>query len=166
MPASRRNKTWAQLYGYLLRPVFSPYKSSAIQAETYLLACQRYIELNPVRAAMVENAGDYRWSSFRHNAMGQDDGLITPHDLYSGLGHDAPTRQAAYRTLFGAELNAETVEGLRLALKQNQPMGNDRFHQQIARITGVRREAKPRGRPRLESTGAEPSSTGQGELVL
>src|SRR6266496_5376997 len=49
----------------------SRYKSSLIQAETYLLACQRYIELNPVRAAMVEDRrtiagraiGQTRWVS-------------------------------------------------------------------------------------------------------
>ena len=42
----------------------SRYKSSLIQAETYLLACQRYIELNPVRAAMVDDLTHYRWSSY------------------------------------------------------------------------------------------------------
>ncbi len=46
----------------------SRYKSSLIQAETYLLTCQRYIELNPVRAAMVYDPADYRWSSYRANA--------------------------------------------------------------------------------------------------
>ena len=49
----------------------SRYKSSLIQAETYLLACQRYIELNPVRAAMVDGPAHYRWTSYRHNALGQ-----------------------------------------------------------------------------------------------
>ena len=43
------------------------YKSSVIQAETYLLTCMRYIELNPVRAGMVQDPGQYRWSSYRHN---------------------------------------------------------------------------------------------------
>lgn len=41
------------------------YKSSPVQTETYLLACTRYIELNPVRARMVLVAGDYAWSSYR-----------------------------------------------------------------------------------------------------
>ena len=43
----------------------SRYKSSLIQAETYLLTCMRYIELNPVRAAMVEDPAHYRWTSYR-----------------------------------------------------------------------------------------------------
>jgi putative transposase len=49
----------------------SRYKSSLIQAETYLLACQRNIELNPVRAAMVDDPAHHRWTSYRQNALGQ-----------------------------------------------------------------------------------------------
>ena len=51
----------------------SRYKSSVVHADSYLLACQRYIELNPVRAAMVDDPAHYRWSSYRHNALGQPD---------------------------------------------------------------------------------------------
>ncbi len=59
----------------------SRYKSSLIQAETYLLSCQRYIELNPVRAAMVDDPVHYRWTSYRHNALGQSNPYLTPHTL-------------------------------------------------------------------------------------
>jgi putative transposase len=61
------------------------YKSSVVQAESYLLACMRYIELNPVRAAMVADPGGYRWSSYRANGLGQPDARLTPHPLYLGL---------------------------------------------------------------------------------
>ncbi len=54
----------------------SRYKSSLVQAETYLLTCQRYIELNPVRAAMVEDPAHYRWSSYRANGLGQPDARL------------------------------------------------------------------------------------------
>lgn len=63
----------------------SRYKSSLIQAETYLLACQRYIELSPVHAAMVDDPAHYRWTSYRMNALAQASPLITPHTLYSAL---------------------------------------------------------------------------------
>jgi putative transposase len=43
------------------------YKSCLVQDETYVLACYRYIELNPLRAGMVKHVGDYRWSSYRTN---------------------------------------------------------------------------------------------------
>ena len=52
------------------------YKSSVIQSDTYLLTCQRYIELNPVRAAMVDDPAHYRWTSHRHNALGLTDSRI------------------------------------------------------------------------------------------
>ncbi len=49
----------------------SRYKSSLIQAETHLLTYMRYIELNPVRAAMVDDPAHSRWTSYRANALGQ-----------------------------------------------------------------------------------------------
>ena len=60
----------------------SRYKSSLVQADTYLLLCQRYIELNPVRAGMVSDPGDYPWSSYRANALGQANVILSPHPLY------------------------------------------------------------------------------------
>jgi putative transposase len=128
----------------------SRYKSSLIQAETYLLACQRYIELNPVRAAMVENPAHYRWTSYRANALGQPDGLLTPHSLYLALGRTEQQRQDAYRTLFRTHLDTDAISDIRLALNQSQQLGNARFYAKIEKVTGERREPKPRGRPRVE----------------
>jgi len=86
-----------------------------IQVETYLLACQRYIELNPVRAAMVDNPAHYRWTSYRHNALGQANPYLTPHPHYRAIGRDDMERQAAYRELFRAQLDnqATTIFGWR-----------------------------------------------------
>jgi putative transposase len=137
----------------------SRYKSSLIQAETYLLLCQRYIELNPVRAAMVDDPTHYRWTSYRANALGAADSSITPHPLYKSLGRSDKERQAAYRALFRAQLDRPALEDIRLALNQNQPLGNERFYAKIEKLTGARREAKPRGRPRIE---AEATSVGHG----
>lgn len=47
------------------------FRSCLVQEEAYLLACQCYIELNPVRAGMVRRPGDYRWSSYRANGLGE-----------------------------------------------------------------------------------------------
>jgi putative transposase len=142
----------------------SRYKSSLIQAETYLLACQRYIELNPVRAAMVEDPAHYRWSSYRANALGQPDALLTPHPLYLSIGRDPKERQATYRALFRGQMERAAIDDIRLALNQSQPLGNERFYAKIERMTGVRREARPRGRPRREP--AQGSPDGQGALGL
>jgi putative transposase len=144
----------------------SRYKSSVVHADSYLLTCQRYIELNPVRAAMVEDPAHYRWSSYRHNALGQANTLITPHPLYTAIAATNSTRQAAYRALFRSELDAAAIDDIRLALNQNQPLGNSRFHAQIERKLGERREARPRGRPRLEMDEAVTVLPGQGKLSL
>jgi putative transposase len=71
-----------------------------VHAGRYLLSCMRYIELNPVRARVVARPEQHRWSSFRANALGQNDALITPHAHYCALGRDAESRRAAYRALF------------------------------------------------------------------
>jgi putative transposase len=126
----------------------SRYKSSLVQADAYLLLCQRYIELNPVRAAMVDDPALYRWSSYRANGLGQDDPLLTPHPVYAGLARGEAERLAAYRALFRPEMGAKAISDIRLALHQGQPLGTGRFLDTIERMTGQRREAKPRGRPR------------------
>jgi len=120
--------------------------------------CQRYIELNPVRADMVNDPAHYRWSSYRANGLGQADSLLAPHDVYLGLGRSEAGRLAAYRALFCSELDADAIGDIRTALDQGQPLGNSRFLDSVERATGQRRAAKPRGRPRkrlAESDGAE-----------
>ena len=144
----------------------SRYKSSIIQADTYLLTCQRYIELNPVRAAMVDDPAHYRWTSYRHNALGQVNPILTPHALYLALGKDEAQRLRTYRALFRAQLDKSAIDDIRLALNQNQPLGNSRFYDRIERVTGQRREAKPRGRPRVKREDATPADERQGELRL
>ncbi len=129
----------------------SRYKSSLVHADTYLLACQRYIELNPVRAAMVEDPAHYRWSSFRANGLGRPDPMLSPHPLYGALGGNDGERQAAYRALFQVHLDRTAIDDIRLALHQSQPLGNQRFHAAIEQMTGTRREARPRGRPKNSS---------------
>ena len=67
-----------------------------IYAKRYLLACMRYIELNPVRAQIAVRPEDYRWSSYRANALGYEDRVVTPHPLYYALGRSEETRRNAY----------------------------------------------------------------------
>jgi putative transposase len=142
------------------------YKSSLVQAETYLLASHRYVELNPVRAGMVADPALYRWSSDRANALGEADTLVTPHALYLGLGDDEETRRAAYRELFRIALDDQPLGALRLALNQGQPVGNDRFYREIEAMTGQRRELRKRGRLRKQDEPPSAKDAGQGELPL
>ena len=139
----------------------SRYKSSPVQAKTYLLVCQRYIELNPVRAALVEDPAHYRWTSYRANGLGQPDVRLTPHALYQALGRSEKERLAQYRGLFRAQLDRAAIDDIRLALNQSQPLGNARFYAKIERMTGQRREARPRGRPRASERAPEVVAPGQ-----
>jgi putative transposase len=123
------------------------FKSSAVQTEEYLLLCQRYIELNPVRAGMVNDPGQYRWSSYRHNGLGQDEQRLTHHALYESLGQDQASRLSAYRELFRSELDEEAIANIRSALLQGQPLGSEKFKEVISSATGVRRTRLQRGRP-------------------
>ena len=98
--------------------------------------------------------------------MGQADSRLTPHALYRALGRSDTERQAHYRALFRTEPDRAVVGDIRLAINQNQPMGNERFLAKIEAMTGVRRQARPRGRPRLESEASEAPAVGQGALEL
>lgn len=124
------------------------FKANSVQEEGYLLACYRYIELNPVRAGMVERPEDYRWSSYRANAMGAGEPLLSPHPLYLALSVRAPERQAAYRMLFEAHLDADLLRNLRACLQTGTPLGDDRFRAQIEQAVGARVGYSTRGRPK------------------
>src|SRR6266550_8958599 len=75
------------------------FRSCLAQNERYVLACYRYIELNPVRANMVLHPRDYRWSSYRANAEGRPDALLTSHPEYLRLGLAESDRLHTYREL-------------------------------------------------------------------
>lgn len=107
------------------------YKSTLINSERYLLTCARYIELNPVRAAMVDRPEQYRWSSYRANALGTTDNLVTPHPLYRALGASAEARHATYRELFSAHLDPDTLKAIRTATHTGAVLGSERFREEI-----------------------------------
>lgn len=76
------------------------YRSSLVQEDAYLLACYRYIELNPVRAGIVRHPSQYQWSSYRHNGLGETSDLLLPHQNYLDLGRTESERRENYRSLF------------------------------------------------------------------
>src|SRR6266705_3354319 len=105
--ATRLMRSIAESYGRYLAEAYGhegalweePFDGSPVHARRYLFACMRYIEENPVRAGLAADAGAYRWSSYRANALGEDDELVTPHPLYFALGRSPGERAAAYRAL-------------------------------------------------------------------
>ena len=123
------------------------YRSCLVDSEAYLLTCQRYIEMNPVRAGMVTAPAEYRWSSYRSNAHGKPSTLIAPHELYSKLGPTAESRQAAYRALFTEQLPVDLIENINQSTCSGLALGNDRFRDQIERLTGKQAGRGKVGRP-------------------
>jgi len=123
------------------------YKASLIHAETYLLTCMRYIELNPVRANMVRGPAAYRWSSYRTNAQGQVDDLITPHPLYLALSRTAASRMEAYKALFKAHVDVDALNDIRAAWQTGTPLGNELFKAKVEAKLGCKVGQARRGRP-------------------
>jgi len=130
------------------------YKASLVDSQAYLLSCMRYIEMNPVRAGMVETPSEYRWSSYRFNASGDADQLITTHPEYETLGETTAQRQHAYRELFRSQMNDQQVHDIRCALNQELVLGRDDFKDRIQQM--LQRQTRPArlGRPRIEEESA------------
>ena len=114
------------------------YKATVVEAERYLFTCYRYIELNPVRAGIVQHPRAYRWSSHSANAYGVADTVVTPHVGYMALGADDSTRQTAYRALFNDELTGADLAAVREATKKGWALGGKPFREQIATMLGRR----------------------------
>lgn len=124
------------------------FRSCLVQDEGYLLACYRYIEMNPVRAGMVTHPAEYRWSSYRENAQAEQRALTKPHSSYEVLGKDWQARAAHYRELFRHELDPGLVDELRSATNGNYVFGNSRFTEEIERTLGRRVVPGKPGRPK------------------
>ena len=118
------------------------------QARSYLLASCRYIELNPVRAGMVEAPAHYTWSSYRGNALGEENAILSAHADYLALGRSDSDRRSAYRALFESHLDQSTITQLRESLQTGTPLGNDRFRAQIEQALGRAVGFSRRGRPK------------------
>jgi putative transposase len=142
------NKTYRRS-GYLWE---SRFKSCLVQSEDYVLACYRYIELNPVRAGLVRRPGQYRWSSYGANAIGENSPLITPHDQYVALGGEPAERHAVYSEMFGSLLSAKHLEEIRGATNGGYVLGSLAFKRTVSQTLGRRVEKGSAGRPARATT--------------
>ena len=112
------------------------FKDSLVHSTQYLLKVSRYIEMNPVRAKMVEDPADYPWSSFQHNALGIQIKLITPHPVYLSLGESDSERQRNYCSLFKNEIPANTLQEIRSAINKSWVLGPGKFKREIEEQLG------------------------------
>ena len=124
------------------------FRASLVQSERYLLTCMRYIEMNPVRAGIVRDPGDYRWSSFRGNTGLESIDWLRPHVEYLRLGCSNELRTAAYRELFNTGITLEDVHSIRLHVNKDCVLGGERFQAAIAAMLERRTHVERVGRPR------------------
>lgn len=120
------------------------YKATVLDSEQYFLTCSQYIELNPVRANMVSDVAEYPWSSYHYNALGEKNSLLTPHQTYQALGRSKTKRQLSYRALFDSQVSNTEIDDIREATNKAWVLGNDRFKEQIEKLSG--RQVKPKAR--------------------
>lgn len=128
------------------------YHACLVDADAYFLRCSRYIELNPVRAAMVARPADYPWSSYGANALGLADPLLRSHPSYIALGDDDLDRQRAYRAIVGESPAPSELAAIREHLRSQQVWGSDAFRQFVGHLTGRRIGPGIPGRPKKAET--------------
>jgi len=125
----------------------SRHKASLIDSDAYLLACSRYIEMNPVNANMVKHPSEYKGSSYRHNACGELNKLICPHEIYIRLGSNDERRQQAYASLFNVNVDIKETQFIRKAVRFSMPTGGKKFQQHIEKIVSRKLGYVKKGRP-------------------
>jgi putative transposase len=101
-----------------------PFKAMFIDSEKYWFTCMRYVELNPVRAGLVLNPADYRWSSYRGNALGIEDPLVVSHPLYLAIGATPADRQNYWRGLCREALTPDQLFEIRDTTRRGGVLGD------------------------------------------
>jgi len=124
------------------------FKSSLVDSERYLLTCMRYIELNPVRAGMVVDPGEYRWSSYQHHSGESAMEWLAEPEEYRRLATSSESRVRAYRELFTQSLAIAVVEAIRSHLNKDCALGSSKFQDEVEAMAGRRAKIVPQGRPR------------------
>jgi putative transposase len=123
-------------------------KSSPISTDEYLLACCRYVELNPVRAGIVADPADYRWSSYGVKIGNRKEELLDYDPCYLGLAGSEKKRAESYAAWVKETIAAEEWELIRKSLQRGQLTGSPRFVDEIEKKIERRVEFRGPGRPR------------------
>ena len=125
-------------------------KSPVIQDDIHLLVVLRSIEANPLRARMVTNPADYRWSSYQRHGMGHDDPLLSPFPEWEDLGQTEAERRKRWRAKVRAVQDEPELDTVRRSLRSGRPFGAVDWTDRIAGRLGIDLNPRPRGRPRRE----------------
>lgn len=125
------------------------HKGNIVESESYFISCMRYIELNPVRAKMVQCPADYPWSSYHANGKGKSNSILTEHKIYSCLAVSRDDRLKTYNDLLDIELDRQTLSNIRNSIQSGTPMGSETFKKNVEKIlnchTGYVKPGMPSG---------------------
>lgn len=124
------------------------YKSSPIKAGEYLLACCRYIELNPVRAKIVEKPEKYKWSSYRYKVRIEELDWLDLDPFYVGMGKTKKEREDKYKKWMEETVPDGEWELIRQVVQRGQLTGSNRFIEEVSKRSGKRIEFRGQGRPK------------------
>jgi len=127
------------------------FRSHIVDSQSYLFTCQRYIELNPVRARMVVAPWQYPWSSYRANAGLEGSLFVVPHRLYLSLGSTEADRHAQYRSFFEDTPSPSELDCVRHCINSGSALGREDFLKKLDGLLGRRAKVRPQGRPRRGS---------------
>ena len=124
--------------GYLGQGRFA----SFVMDEPYVLASVRYVELNPVRANLVADAADWRWSSATAHLLGRDDRLVKVAPMLAMVPN--------WRALLDSAMAEEELKQLRAHSGTGHPLGSSTFIERLERTVGrILRPRKPGRKPKL-----------------
>jgi len=122
------------------------YKSIIIGKDAYLLACGSYVELNPVRAKVVNDPKDYKWSSYNVYAYGKKDSIVQAHSNYEKLSEDETERRRKYREFVRGMLKGKNA--MKGEMERKTVYGDEDFIKKLSREYGVAGVIRSKGRPR------------------
>jgi putative transposase len=128
------------------------FRSPVIQNDEHLLTVLRYIESNPLRAAIVTNAGEYPWSSFRVHGLGELDELIDPLVTYDELSPYPKVRQRQWGEMVHRPLEEAALASIRRSTASGLPYGDEAWVKRLAKKLDLDLTIRPRGRPRKEES--------------
>lgn len=137
------------------------FRSCLVESAHYVLACYRYIERNPVRAGLVDEAADYKWSSHAGNAGLRDDTLLDPHAEYLALSEQKDSRHRAYRQLFRESDAIGFLKEVRDATNGGYPLLGERMKAQVSAISDRPLRRKKPGPPPMDESGGKDGSSAE-----
>jgi len=123
------------------------FKSSPVSNDEYLLACSRYIEMNPVRAKLVKYVKDYKWSSYPAKTGLEKNKILEPDPFYMALASTDSKRQIRYEEFFKQSIPEHEWKAISESLNKGVLFGNDKFRKQIEETLGRNMQIRRRGRP-------------------